>query len=139
MARVLRHEESERVVAVCQTVRRRRRIAGAGRGLATGKRGRIQIVPEIEANWANGCPVTHPQSNSVGNVVVVALFGGSLLQAQLRILLLPMQQAVERVAAVDENISGIVKDGKADVVLKKGQRRWGHSELQIVQEQTAPS
>ncbi len=91
--------------------------------LQTRERRRIQIVSEIEAHRADRSLVSHPHADGVRNVVVVALARGGLMQAELRVFLAPAQQVVEQVMSIGKYVSGIVEDGKADVVLEERQGR----------------
>jgi len=108
MARVLRVE-----------IGRRACLSRLEHNLATRKRGRIQIVPEIEAHWSNRCPVAHSYSNGVRNVVVITLVCCGCLQTQVLRLLIPLQQIVEHVVSAGKDITSVMEDSEADIVLKK--------------------
>src|SRR5271167_4738750 len=91
---VLRYEIRQRgrpigACTVAHAVGRFHLAIEAGGRLATRKCRRIQIVPEIEAHRADGRLVADPDSHRVRDIAVVALAGGALLQAELRILLVP--------------------------------------------------
>ena len=106
--------------------------------LTTGKRRRIQIVPEIKAHRANRGLVAYAYPEGVRNVAVVTLQGAAVLRAQARVLLTPAQQIVKQLMAVGKHVAGVVKDHKADVVLHEGQSGSREAQFEIVQEQGCP-
>ena len=124
MARVLRDEDGYRWV-----IRVRR--------LQTRERGRIQIVAEIEAHRSNGSLIPHPNADGMRNVVVVALVGRTLLQAQLRIFLPPAQQVVRHVVPVREDVAGIMENSEANIVLKVWKSSGRKTQFQVIQKQRA--
>src|SRR5580693_3686039 len=81
-----------------------------------GKGRRVEIVPEIKANGADGCLVMHSESDGVGDVVKVALGIGRLVHADTGVLLSPGQKVVQHVIWLGEHIPHVMKKCKADVV-----------------------
>src|SRR5262249_21893717 len=100
---------------------------GSRSGLATGKRSRIQIVSEVEPYRTNGCFIAYTKSDSVGNIVVVAQFGGVGFCARLGIALAPVAKAVNHVASAGEYIPHVMEDSETDVVVGVGQGDRGKS------------
>ena len=105
---------------------------------AAGEHGWIQIVPEVEADGSDGRPVTYPNSNSLGNVVIAALEAGALLLAKTDIGLPPIQEAVHHVVVGSENVARIVEYGKAHVIAQVGEINWWHTKFEVVEKQSAP-
>jgi hypothetical protein len=55
----------------------------------------------------------------MGNIAIVTLAGGALLQTQLRVLLAPAKQVVQHAPAIGKDVPGVLKNGEADIVLEK--------------------
>jgi len=108
-----------------------------GDRLDTGKRRWIKIVPEIEAHRTDWRLVAQPYSKRMRYVVIVALACGELVQAEIRVLLVPAQQAVQHVPAVGKDIPSILKKHEAQVVFNVGQIGWRKTHFQIVHEKRA--
>jgi len=105
--------------------------------LKTGERGRIEIVSEIEPHRTHRCLITHPYPDGVRNITEVTLRRSAFLHARLGILLLPAQQIVKHVMTIRKNVSRIMKNREAQVLLEKRQCRWRHPKLQIIKEKRA--
>src|SRR5882672_5654694 len=103
--------------------------------IALRKRGRIQIVSEIEAHRTHWSLVTYTDADGLRNIVVVALLCGTWLQTELRAFLAPAQEVVKHVMRVGKHVPGVVENGKAHVVLEKRQGRRGSAEFDVVHEQ----
>src|SRR5258707_14658790 len=88
-----------------------------GHSLRAGKRRWIEVISKIEANWSDWRLVAYTNPNGVGNVVVVTLCRGGGLQASLGIFLLPALQIIQHIAPIGEDVAGVVKYGKTQVVL----------------------
>src|SRR5580693_6235738 len=103
---------------------------------------RIQIVPEVEAQRADGCLVTQSQADRVRCVVVTAVVElrnatvvlrqpgrsdvgktgrGYELHALGRIGLVPASKALDHIVTGGEYVAHIVEDGEAESLSKIGQ------------------
>ena len=102
-----------------------------------GKYRRIQIVSEVKAQGSNRCLVTHPQANSMGDIVVVTLQVCALLQAHVRVGLVPSAYAGKHLLGPGKYIPHIVKNRKADLILEVGYGDAREPQLQIVQKHRA--
>src|SRR5215470_4056347 len=104
--------------------------------LATRKRRRIQIVPEIKADRANWRFVAHSHSDGVGDVAVIALQGCAVLVTESRVLLAPATQIVKEFMAVGKYVTRIVEYYEADIVLHEWQGRGRKAKFDVVQKQS---
>ena len=93
---------------------------------------RVQIVSEIEPQGSNRCLVTHPQANGMRHIVVVALQMRNYIEAELRVRLVPSPQALNHFLRPGEDISHIVENRKADVVVNKWHWNIGQPQFQRV-------
>ena len=129
MAYVLRHKRTHGLAGVRWVCR----------GLNAGEGRWIEIVPKIEAHRADRSLVVDADANGVGKVAVVALGSGRLLQTELWVFLFPLEQIVQHVVGVDEDVTRVVEDGKADGVAYVGQVHGRKSQFEVVDEQRAAS
>ena len=81
----------------------------------------------------------HPDADRLRDVVVIALAGGALVEAEVLIGLFPVHKAMQHIVASGKNVPRIMKNYKADIVLQVGQGYWWETKLEIIQEQRAPS
>ena len=94
-------------------------------GLRTRKRRWIKIVPEIKAHRTDWRLVAQPDPDRVRDITIVALAGSALLQAELRILLVPAKQVVQHVSPIGKDVPSVFEKCETEVVLEVGQcRRW---------------
>src|SRR5580658_2741265 len=133
-------EDIEMAHALRQECRRRRLLRA--QCISNGIRCRIQIVPEVEAQWADRCLVTQSKADGVRGVIIAGIVelgnaavvlrrrgSGAVLQTLRGIWLMPAHEAFNHVVTGGENITHIVKNSEAKTFSKVWQAHLGKAQF----------
>src|ERR1039458_6604612 len=102
-----------------------------------GKVGWIQIVSEIKAQWSDRGLIANAQANRMRSIVVIALQVCDLLETEVPVGLMKAPQAGKHFLGPRKNVSHVLKNRKADVVIKVRHPDVWKTHLQIVDEHGA--
>ena len=111
-----------------------------GRNVVIARKDRwIQIVSDVKAQRPDGRLITHAHTDCMREVVVTALQMRALVDADVRVGLMPAQQALDHFLGPREHVPHIVKDGKSDTVIQVRDGDVGEAQFEIIQEHRTAS